>query len=60
MIFNVIEGLIGYQRCACKQASLLGLDVLQMRHSAKESGHSLEFDGPLQTRGHSLLVIKKE
>ena len=30
-----------------------------MRHSAKESGHSLEFNGPLQTREHSLLVIRR-
>ena len=31
-----------------------------MRHSAKESGHSLEFNGPLQTREHSLLVIRRK
>ena len=31
-----------------------------MRHSAKESGHSLEFNGPLQTREHSFLVIRRK
>ena len=34
-----------------------------MRRSAKESGHSLEFNGPLQMREHSLhslLVIRKK
>ena len=31
---------------------------LQTRCSAKESGHSLEFNSPLQTREHSLLVIR--
>ena len=33
---------------------------LQTRHSAKESGHSLEFNGPLQTREHSFLVIRRK
>ena len=32
---------------------------LQTRRSAKESGHSLEFNGPLQMREHSLLVIRR-
>ena len=32
---------------------------LQMRRSAKESGHSLEFNGPLQMREHSFLVIRR-
>ena len=36
-----------------------GWTSLQTRHSAKESGHSLEFNGPLQTREHSLLVIRR-
>ena len=31
----------------------------QGTRSAKESGHSLEFNGPLQKREHSLLVIRK-
>ena len=33
---------------------------LQTRCSAKESGYSLEFNGPLQTREHSLLVIRRK
>ena len=33
---------------------------LQTRRSARESGHSLEFSGPLQTREHSLPVIRKK
>ena len=37
-----------------------GWTSLQTRHSAKESGHSFEFDGPLQTREHSLLVIRRK
>ena len=32
---------------------------LQTRCSAKESGHSLEINGPLHTREHSLLVIRR-
>ena len=36
-----------------------GWTSLQMRHSAKESGHSLECNGPLQMREHSLLVIRR-
>ena len=32
---------------------------LQTRRSAKESGHSLEFNGPLQMREHSLLEIRR-
>ena len=31
-----------------------------MRRSAEESGHSLEFNGPLQTRELSLLVIRRK
>ena len=38
----------------------LGYTCLQTRRSAKESGHSLEFNGPLQTREHSLLVIRRK
>ena len=37
-----------------------GWTCLQTRRSAKESGHSLEFNGPLQTREHSLLVIRRK
>ena len=37
----------------------LGWASLQTRPSAKESGHSLEFNGPLQTREHSLLEIRR-
>ena len=37
----------------------LGWASLQTRPSAKESGHSLEFNGPLQMREHSLLEIRK-
>ena len=33
---------------------------MQTRRSAKESGHSLEFNGPLQMREHSLLVIRRK
>ena len=36
-----------------------GWTSLQMRRSAKESGHSVEFNGPLQMREHSLLVIRR-
>ena len=36
-----------------------GWTSLQTRRSAKESGHSLEFNGPLQMREHSLLVIRR-
>ena len=36
-----------------------GWASLHTRHSAKESGHSLEFNGPLQTREHSLLEIRR-
>ena len=37
-----------------------GWTSLQTRCSAKESGHNLEFNGPLQTREHSLLVIRRK
>ena len=37
-----------------------GRMCLQTRCSAKESGHSLEFNGPLQTREHSLPVIRRK
>ena len=36
-----------------------GWASLHTRRSAKESGHSLEFNGPLQTREHSLLEIRR-
>ena len=36
-----------------------GWAFLQTRRSAKESGHSLEFNGPLQTREHFLLEIRR-
>ena len=38
----------------------LGGTCLQTRCSAKESGHSLEFNGPLQIREHSLPVIRRK
>ena len=37
-----------------------GRMCLQTRCSAKESGHSLELNGPLQTREHSLPVIRRK
>ena len=40
-------------------ALCVGWTCLQARLSAKESGHSLEFNGPLQTREHSLLMIRR-
>ena len=37
-----------------------GWTCLQRRHSAKESGHSLESNGCLQMREHPLLVIRRK
>ena len=41
-------------------ALCLGRMCLQTRRSAKESGHSLVFNGPLQMRKHSLLVMRRK
>ena len=38
----------------------LGWTCLQTRCSAKETGHSLEFNGPSQMREHSLPVIRRK
>ena len=51
----------GKRRCACKRDSLPRLNVLANEmFFAKETGHSLEFNGPLQMREHSLPVIRRK